>query len=64
MEKKIRTFARTIDPFNTSENRKKELINKGFVVETFFGDGNQMKNIALKKKIEFCLINKQVISIK
>ena len=51
-------------PFNTSEKSKKELINKGFVVETFFGDGNQIKNIALKKKIEFCLINKQVISIK
>ena len=50
-------------PGNNKKN-KKELINQGFVIETFFGDDNQMKNIALKKKIEFCLINKQVISIK
>ena len=51
-------------PFNTSEKRKKELNNKGYVLETFFGNDNQIAKIALKKKIEFCLINQQIIFIK
>jgi len=51
-------------PFITSKKRKIELINKGYVVDTFFGNNDQMKKIALEKNIEFCLINNKVISIK
>lgn len=53
-----------IIPFNTSEKRKKELINQGYIIETFFGNNDQIKKMALEKKIKFCLINKQIISIK
>ena len=28
-------------PFNTSENRKKELIEEGFIIETFFPSLNE-----------------------
>ena len=50
-------------PFDTSKDRKKELIREGFIVETFFNNDNEIKKIAFEKKIEFCLINNKVISI-
>ena len=50
-------------PFNTSENRKKELIEEGFIIETFFANDNNIKKLALEKNIKFCLINSEVVSI-
>ena len=49
-------------PFDTSKNRKKDLIKEGFIIETFFNNENEIKKIAFEKKIEFCLINNKVIS--
>ena len=51
-------------PFDTSEKRKKELIEEGYVLETFFADNNEIKKIAFEKKIEFFLINSKIISMK
>ena len=50
-------------PFDTSEERKKELIKKGYVLETCF-DNNEVKRIALEKKIDSCLVDNKVILIK
>ena len=50
-------------PFDTSIDRKNELIREGFIVETFFNNGNEIKKIAFEKKIEFCLINNKISSI-
>ena len=50
-------------PFDTSIDRKNELIREGFIVETFFNNDNEIKKIAFEKKIEFCLIDNKVISI-
>ena len=51
-------------PFDTSEKIKEDLIINGYIVETFFGNDNQIKEMALEKKIEFCLINKQIVLMK
>jgi len=51
-------------PFDTSVERKKELINNGYILDTFFGNYNQIKKVAIKNKIEFCLVSNKIISIK
>ena len=51
-------------PFDTSEERKKELIEEGYILETFFDKDNEIKKIALEKQIKFYLVNNKVISIK
>ena len=51
-------------PYDTPQERKTELIDTGYTIETFFGNHNQIKKAAFEKKIEFYLINNKVISIK
>ena len=51
-------------PFDTSEERKKELIEEGYILETFFDNNIEIKKIALEKQIKFYLVDSKVISIK
>lgn len=50
-------------PFNTLNTKKNELINKGFIVETFFGDLNKIKNMAIEKKCQSYLVDGQLIKL-
>ena len=60
----IEKIKKILIPFNTSEKKKKNLIKKQYVLETFFDNENEIKKIAIEKKIKFCFVNNKVISIK
>ena len=51
-------------PFETSDKKKKKLISDGYVLDTFFGKKNNIKEIAVKNKIKYCLINNKIVNIK
>ena len=48
-------------PFETSKTKKDELINKGYILETFFDKKNNIKKFANEKKINYCLIDNKII---
>jgi len=50
-------------PFDILNNKKKELIKQGFVVETYFGDSNNIRQIAIKKNCQSYLIDDQIIKL-
>ena len=49
--------------FDVLNNKKKELITQGFIIETFFGDSNNIRQIAIKKNCQFYLIDNQIIQL-
>ena len=57
-------ISKILIPFDTSEKRKNELIEEGYILETFFDNDNEIKKIALDKQIKFCLVDNEIISIK
>ncbi len=50
-------------PFDISKTIKTKLIEKNYIVETFFGDLNNIKNLAEQKKIKFYLKNNKILRI-
>ena len=56
-EKKI------IIPFDICESKKNELINDGYIIETFFGEKNKIKEIAIIKKFDAYLIEDKIIQL-
>ena len=54
-------ITRILIPFDTTSERKKDLISQNFVIETFFGNKEDIKNKAMGKKIKACLINDKII---
>ena len=52
-----------IKPFDILNNKKNELLTQGFVVETFFGDLNNIRKMAIKKNCQSYLINDQIIKL-
>ena len=50
-------------PFDILNNKKKELITQGFIIETFFGDLNNIRKMAIKKNCQFYLIDNQIIQL-
>ena len=50
-------------PFNISNKKKNELINKGFVVEIFFGNFRNLKKKAIEKNCQSYLIDNQIIQL-
>ena len=50
-------------PFDVLNNKKKELIKQGFIIETFFGDLKNIRKIAIKKNCQSYLINDQIIKL-
>jgi len=47
-------------PFDTSSSRKKDLISKDYIIETFFGN-DDIKKKAKEKNINACLVNNKII---
>ncbi|MBI04865.1 MAG: hypothetical protein CMI96_03500 [Pelagibacteraceae bacterium] len=56
-------FKKVLLPYSLSENIKKKLIKKGYILETFFGDLKDIKKTAKQKKINYYLINNKILSI-
>jgi len=50
-------------PFDILNNKKKELIKQGFIIDTFFGDLNNIRNMAIKKNCQSYLIDDQIIKL-
>jgi ATP phosphoribosyltransferase regulatory subunit len=50
-------------PFDILNNNKKELITQGFTIETFFGDSNNIRQMAIKKNCQFYLTDNQIIKL-
>ena len=50
-------------PFDISKTMKAKLIEKNYMVETFFGDLNNIKYLAKQKKIKFYLKNNKILRI-
>ena len=50
-------------PFDILNNKKKELITQGFIIETFFGDLNNIRKMAIKKNCQSYLIDDQIIQL-
>ena len=50
-------------PFDILNNKKKELITQGFIIETFFGDLNNIEKMAIKKNCQSYLIDDQIIKL-
>tara|TARA_B100001123_G_C15249569_1_gene1002269 strand:+ start:217 stop:1332 length:1116 start_codon:yes stop_codon:yes gene_type:complete len=60
----IETVNKILIPFEITDERKQELIKKGYIIETFFGKHENIKKIAYEKNIKYCLINNKIISTK
>ena len=50
-------------PFDILNNKKKELITQGFIIDTFFGDLNNIRKMAIKKDCQSYLIDDQIIKL-
>ena len=50
-------------PFDILNNKKKELITQGFIIETFFGDLNNIRKMGIKKNCQSYLIDDQIIKL-
>jgi len=50
-------------PFDISNEKKKELITHGFIIETFFGDLKYIKKMAIKKNCQSYLVDNQIIKL-
>ena len=50
-------------PFDILNNKKNELLTHGFVIETFFGDLNNIRKMAIKKNCQSYLIDDQIIKL-
>ncbi len=50
-------------PFNILNNKKKELITQGFILETYFGDLNNIKEMAIKKNCQSYFVDNQIIKL-
>ena len=50
-------------PFNTSNQKKNELIDKHFVIETHFGNLQNIKKMASKKKCHSYLLDNKIIKL-
>ena len=51
-------------PYDTSISRKKELIDMGYIIETFFGESEYVKKFAAQKNIYKYLENNKIIHLK
>ena len=56
----VEKIQKILVPFDTSEKIKKNLINEGYVIETFFGNLKNIKEFAKDKKIKFYLFKDQI----
>ena len=56
----IEKIHKILIPFDTSEKIKNNLIKKGYVIETFFGDLKNIVKFAKEKKIKFYLFKDQI----
>ena len=50
-------------PFDVSVSKKNKLINNGYILETYFGDKNKIKEIAIIKKFDAYLIEEKIIQL-
>ena len=50
-------------PFDICESKKNKLINDGYIIETFFGEKNKIKEIAIIKKFDAYLIEDKIIQL-
>ena len=50
-------------PFDILNSKKNELLTQGFVIETFFGDLNNIRKMAIKKDCQSYLIDDQIINL-
>ena len=50
-------------PFDILNKKKKELITQGFIIDTFFGDLNNIRKMAIKKNCQSYLIDDQIIKL-
>ena len=50
-------------PFNVLNKKKTELINKGFIVEIFFGNLKNIKKKAVEKNCHSYLVDDQIIKL-
>ena len=50
-------------PFDIHESKKNALISNGYIIETFFGEKNKLKETALIKNLDAYLIEDKIIKI-
>ena len=50
-------------PFDTTVDKKNDLINKGYILETFFGNLKQIKEVAEMKKFDAYFIKNNIIKL-
>ena len=50
-------------PFDILNNKKQELITQGFIIETYFGELNNIKKTAIKKNCQSYLVDNQIIKL-
>ena len=48
-------------PFETKSKLKRDLIKKGFIIDTYFGNSKTIKKVAIKKKINAYLFNNKIV---
>ena len=59
----IEKLKKVMIPFDTTVDKKNDLINKGYILETFFGNLKQIKEIAEIKKFDACLIKNNIVKL-
>ena len=50
-------------PFDVPVIKKNELINNGYIIETFFGEKHKIKEVAIIKKFDAYLIEDKIIQL-
>jgi len=50
-------------PFDIRESKKNKLINDGYIIETFFGEKNKIKETAIIKKFDAYLLEDAIIQL-